>query len=505
MAQINPEDLILVNRDGVDYQAKVEDLPDSGTHWDDIEGKPCIPECHDCQDCLEAECTYIGTKNPQELIDWLGDNWGYGYADECISLYKNYSDPQDIFDIYIPDGHKNPFCINAFDRCFVGSPSHLHYRLADGSEGTFQTEIRKRTEFPDGKAHIRIIPIEKDILPKDEAFKVWIDIDEEPDTLTCQHPDHNDWVYWDNVVGVPEDLQNQQQRLQNLPRVFGLKDDDLILISRPEGRYTRRDFAIEAQHAKTYFHESIPAFDDGRPHLHVINGPTKMKLEKDTTYYEDGYHMWDVDGNYIGRTLDIEPNQEVIIGLSEDAGKLFYYEKQAEFAIGPKTDTSKCTSFGALFMRCEKFTGEGVEYIDVSNANALSQMFYGCDVFNGDVSGYNPSKCTFMGSMFKGCYVFNQDISNWDVSNCTDFYSTFENAKAFNQDVRSWNTQKATDLRYMFYGAGDDFKASDNSDLSQWCVPNANKYSGFGNVKAEPVWGTCPRGEDHPGWIDTGN
>ena len=154
--------------------------------------------------------------------------------------------------------------------------------------------------------------------------------------LTCQHPDHNDWVYWDNVVGVPEDLQNQQQRLQNLPRVFGLKDDDLILISRKEYR-EYHDYAIEAKHAKNYFHDTVPDFDDGRPHLHVINGPTKMKLEKDTTYYEDGYHMWDVDGNYIGRTLDIEPNQEVIIGLSEDAGKLFYYEcNKLSLRLDPK-------------------------------------------------------------------------------------------------------------------------------------------------------------------------
>ena len=30
MSKIQPEDLILINRDGVDYQAKVEDLPDSG-------------------------------------------------------------------------------------------------------------------------------------------------------------------------------------------------------------------------------------------------------------------------------------------------------------------------------------------------------------------------------------------------------------------------------------------------------------------------------------------
>jgi len=61
MSEIKPDDKFLINRDGVDYKATVDQFAkdinihveccsgDGGAggsvHWDDIEGKPCIPEC----------------------------------------------------------------------------------------------------------------------------------------------------------------------------------------------------------------------------------------------------------------------------------------------------------------------------------------------------------------------------------------------------------------------------------------------------------------------------
>lgn len=509
MAQINPEDLILVNRDGVDYQAKVEDLPDGGTHWDDIEGKPCVKECQDCLDCLEAECTYIGTKDPQELIDWLGNNDGYGYVDQCVELYKNYEDPQDIFDIYIPDGDKNPFCINAFDRCFVGSPSHVHYRLADGSEGTFQTEIRQRVVFPDGRAHVRVIPIEKNILPTDEAFEVWIDIDEEPDTLTCQHPDHDDWVYWDNVVGVPEDLRDQEERLPGLQRVFDLNDDDLILISRRQYSwpYKRRDFAIEARHAKSYFDGSVPEYNDGRPRIHIINGPTRLTL---LTYHSvQDLHQWSTRGDYLGKSKYIEANAEVIVGCNDDISDIFQMNKTATFAIGSKTDTSKVRIWNDAFYQCKAWDGAGAEYLNFSSAEDLRGAFKYCEAFNGDVSGYDVSNVTDMAYMFYQCKVFDGDISNWDVSNVQNFECVLRDCEVFNQDIRGWDTAKATNMYRMLLNTSDAFKASDNSDLSQWCVPlieESERYpspdDSWKEVKGEPVWGTCPSGDRTQDWIN---
>ena len=472
-------------------------LPSSDVHWDDIEGKPCIPECSDCLDCLEAECRYIGTKDPDELEEWLGRNDGYGYKDQCTNKGPAYRNPQDIFDIYIPDGNKNPFCIEAFDHCFVGSEP-LHYRLADGTEGTFQTEIFKRAEFPDGKLHIRFIPVERDILPKDQAFEVWIDIDEIPDNITCHHPDHDDWVYWDNIVGVPEDLLDQEKHLPTLPRVFELEPKDLILISRKG-----HDYAIEAQHAKNYFHESVPDFNDGRPVIHIINGSTQIRLNGNG-HGSHEHHMWTVDGNYLHKSRYISPNQEVIIGVTENITKLFNNNNDENWAIGPKTDTSKVRIWEETFRFCPKWTGEGAEYLDFSSATHLYSLFNSCNLFNGDLSKANMSNAVALNGMFMNCDMFNQDISGWDVSNVTRFDSMFKRCYAFNQDLRGWNTMNATDMSYMFDNMGSDFYASDNSDLSEWCVPLITKRpsSSWSSMKAQPVWGTCPRHEDHLDWID---
>lgn len=553
MSDIKPDDLFLIHREGKDYKATVDQFakdihinvdaccedPNDGkltikdeddnvlgeftanqegdteviipagggdVHWDDIEGKPCIPECSDCMECLEAECRYVGIKDPDELQEWLGPNYGYGYNDECIYIWPPYQTPQDIFDIYIPDGDKNPFCIEAFDHCFIDDQP-LHYRLADGTEGTFQTEILKRAEFPDGKVHIRFIPVERDILPKDQAFEVWIDIDEIPDNITCHHPDHDDWVYWDNIVGVPEDLLDQEKHLPSLPRVFDLHDTDLILISRKE-LTTYHDYAIEARHAKNYFHESVPDFNDGRPHWHIINGPEairlKRKLGTNGTDYQAEHHMWDVNGNYLGFLYEIPPNQEVIFSTEERVPRLFYDNRTATFAIGPQTNTSKIVDWTEVFYNCKVWDGAGAEYLDFSSATILSYTFKYCEEFNGDLSKADMSKVTEMIGAFYYCEVFNGDISNWDVSNVEIFNSMLYCNYKFNQDLRRWNTKSAISLGSMIFNVADEWFTSDNSDLSQWCVPHIPErpHWTFADCKGEPVWGTCPRGEDHPDWID---
>ena len=65
MADLQPSDKILVNRDGVDYQTEIAPLLEGGddgpVHWDDIEDKPCIPECN----CPEFT-TGHPTPNPKD-------------------------------------------------------------------------------------------------------------------------------------------------------------------------------------------------------------------------------------------------------------------------------------------------------------------------------------------------------------------------------------------------------------------------------------------------------
>ena len=56
-------------------------------------------------------------------------------------------------------------------------------------------------------------------------------------------------------------------------------------------------------------------------------------------------------------------------------------------------------------------------------------MFYGCKLFNQDISNWDVSNVTNMYSMFFKCLSFNQDISNWDVSNVEDYGDIFYDCK----------------------------------------------------------------------------
>ena len=482
--------------------------------WEDIPNKPCIPECHDwCEECLEAKCRYVGTPSLDVLLDWLGENKGYGYDHCCICGSEEIEEPQPVFEIWMHDG-KNPWCIYDFARCWTGS-HQLHYRLADGTEGIFHTYFEELIESDDMFHHVRMVPLEKDVLPLDQEFEVFIVHEEEPDLIACHHPDHDDWVYWDNIIGIPPDIFDPDLHLPSLPRVYDLKDDDLLLISRNLAKYSTstpdwHEFAIQGIHAKEYFRDVPPTMDDGRPLVHVIihsleNGKRKLGL----TDKHAPYWVWKPNGESLGQ-LDSIPAEitEAVIGVGSSVESLFYapYTNNdlCVISIGHLTNTSKVTDMKSMFNRLTKFTGAGVEYLDTTNVTNMDSMFYGCSQFNGDVSGWDTSQCTNMTSMFRQCKQFNQDISGWDMSNCENMNYMLRDAWVFDQDISGWDTHRATRMSYTFKDARA-FQGSANSDLSEWCVPEIKtRPNGWSDdtVTGEPVWGTCPRGEWVFDWHD---
>ena len=483
--------------------------------WEDIPNKPCIPECHDwCEECLEALCRYVGTPSLEILLEWLGSNSGYGYNHCCVCSEQEITEPLPIFEIWMHDG-KNPYCIYDFENCWrddYKGEHQLHYRLKDGTEGIFHTEFIELIESDDMFHHVRFVPVERNLLPRDQEFEVFIVHEEEPDLIACHHPDHDDWVYWDNIIGIPPDIFDPELHLPSLPRIYDLKDDDLLLVSRNISPYYEEyhDFAIQALHAKEYFHDMAPTMDDGRPLVHVIiheieNGRKGLGLS-DT---HAPYWAWYPDGTLIGQIEIITKEMgEVVIAVDGEVDKLFYRpsvnNQRAKFALGPLTDTRKCTNMKSMFTYCYAFEGEGVEYLDTRNVTNMNNMFSGCYAFQGDVSGFDTSKVTDMYDLFENCEVFNSDISGWDVSKVTAMHYMFKNAKQFDQDIRGWDTHRVTSMNYMFKGA-QRFSMSDNSDLSEWCVPEIkSRPSGWDDyiVKGEPVWGTCPRGEWAFDWHD---
>lgn len=102
---------------------------------------------------------------------------------------------------------------------------------------------------------------------------------------------------------------------------------------------------------------------------------------------------------------------------------------------------------------------------NLSGVSSMARMFFGAELFNGDLSSWNVSSITDMNNMFYNAFAFNGNVSNWDVSNVTNMHGMFWQATGFNQDVGSWDVGSVTDMSFMFYQA-----TSFNRDLSGWDV-----------------------------------
>ena len=250
---------------------------------------------------------------------------------------------------------------------------------------------------------------------------------------------------------------------------------------------------------------------------HVIvdgDSPAPLQLTGKTDVGSDpgiSVDLYSTSGDLIREDSFIQPGEEVVFMYGKDCTYLFCFnaddpwsDPMAKFSLGPKTNTSKVTSLMGCFYWQREFTGEGVEYMDVSSCLNFGRTFQKCYPFNGDITNWDVSNGTdfsyFVASAGAGdAMIFNRDISGWDVSNCRTMFMMFYLATKFNQDISGWNTKNVTTMDYMF-----DFAWDFNQDLSKWCVPKIGSlpshFNEFGNEEfdeaKQPQWGTCPRGED---------
>jgi surface protein len=67
----------------------------------------------------------------------------------------------------------------------------------------------------------------------------------------------------------------------------------------------------------------------------------------------------------------------------------------------------------------------------------MTEMFFGCAVFNSSLADWNTSKVTVTAGMFQTCSAFNQDLSKWDVSKVTNMYNMFAFCTAFNNGANT--------------------------------------------------------------------
>lgn len=125
------------------------------------------------------------------------------------------------------------------------------------------------------------------------------------------------------------------------------------------------------------------------------------------------------------------------------------------------------------------FNGD-VSRWDVSNAQIMTEMFYGCSNFNGDLSDWDVSNVLSMSIMFAGCEKFEgTGLDNWDVSNVENMFCAFSDCRKFNADISQWDVNEVHNFNEMF-----DNCLSFNRNLDDWNIrKHASMESMFNDCK----------------------
>ena len=131
------------------------------------------------------------------------------------------------------------------------------------------------------------------------------------------------------------------------------------------------------------------------------------------------------------------------------------------------------TSMGNAFFGCNNLTYTATDNPNLSGVTNMSQMFGGCSIFNGNISGWNTANVTNMASMFTSCTNFNQNIGSWNTINVTNVSDMFTLASNFNQNINGWNTINVTNMAQIFVGC-----TNFNQNIGGWNTTNVTNMQG---------------------------
>ena len=175
---------------------------------------------------------------------------------------------------------------------------------------------------------------------------------------------------------------------------------------------------------------------------------------------------------------DIPGNYHVIISDPDD---ITVFDQTAIYDLATSQEVAEIDKAGE-FMVC----GDGVKFrnskgnfefgnlTDVSEVTQMERLFYGCEFFNQDISDWDTSNCTNMRSMFHKAINFNQPIGKWDTSKVEnmagmfgvylqEYESDWKGHHTFNQDIGDWDVSNVINMNAMFR-ENNAF----NQDLSKW-------------------------------------
>jgi surface protein len=144
-------------------------------------------------------------------------------------------------------------------------------------------------------------------------------------------------------------------------------------------------------------------------------------------------------------------------------------------------DVSGVINMSGMFYNCELFT-QNISGWNTSACTDMSTMFRidwytgRTSVFNVDITSWNTSACTNMASMLYGNFIFNRDVSSWDVSNVTNMTYLFGFCRIFNYDISNWNTLACTNMSSMFQDCSA-FNIQLETSLNHWTTENVTDMS----------------------------
>ncbi|NQX82063.1 MAG: BspA family leucine-rich repeat surface protein, partial [Flavobacteriaceae bacterium] len=110
---------------------------------------------------------------------------------------------------------------------------------------------------------------------------------------------------------------------------------------------------------------------------------------------------------------------------------------------------------GGYFSSCKNINITASDSPNLDDTTDLNYMFFGSNLFNGDISNWDVTGVTDMTGMFWGATSFDNGgvALDWQGGLKASMKYMFSYAISFNQDISSWNVSAVKDMTAMFYEA----------------------------------------------------
>ena len=135
-------------------------------------------------------------------------------------------------------------------------------------------------------------------------------------------------------------------------------------------------------------------------------------------------------------------------------------------------DFSNVTDISYFFAFNEEITSIDLSFLDTSNSDSLSNMFYSCSKLT-EIKGtenWDTSNLKDLSGMFQECSKLTEikGIENWDTSNLKDLSGMFQECSNITSvDLSKWNLSKVTDMDWLFFNCKSLTEVKMGGDVSK--------------------------------------